>query len=165
MKATRTLWLLSFLAGFVAIVFAYLSRDARLEWLRALAAELGPDQDSQTLDAVAALAHWGSLGVLVLIIVIEALLLRPMMRQRGWVRWVQLGVLLSHGGAAVLADAVLVAPGGGEDYLRLLLGVQLVLAAAALVISVLPGASNWFSGSRKRNAGRAADARGGAGSA
>ncbi|AUI50188.1 hypothetical protein [Arthrobacter crystallopoietes] len=143
-KAARSLWLLSFLLGAVAIAFAYLSRDHRLERLREIVAEVDPAQDEATVDAVAALVHWGSLGALALIIVVEALLLRGLMRRRGGIRWVQLVVLLIHGGAAVLTDAFLVAPGEGEMYLRWMLVAQLVLASAALLVSLLPGADAWF---------------------
>lgn len=143
-KAARSLWLLSFLLGAVAIAFAYLSSDARLERLREIVTEVDPAQDEATVDAVAALVHWGSLGALALIILVEALLLRALMRRRGGIRWAQLVVILLHGGAAVLADAFLVAPGEGDMYLRWVLVAQVVLACAALVVSLLPGADTWF---------------------
>jgi hypothetical protein len=100
--------------------------------------------DADTLHAVASGALWGSLAVMGLVVLVEMVLLAAMMRRRSGVRWIQLGVLLLHGGATVLADAVLVDVAEQGLYLRGLLLAQLGLAAAGLLISLLPGAERWF---------------------
>lgn len=140
----RCLWLLSYLLGVVAVAFTYLSRNAQLERLRTLSSELRPGETAETLDSVAAVVFWSMLGALVLIIVVEALLLAVMMRQRGGARWALLAVLVIHGAVWALADAVLIGPGAPELYLRLLLLAQLVTACAGWVVSLLPGARAWF---------------------
>lgn len=141
---SRSLWLLSYLLGVVAVAFTYLSRNAQLERLRTLSSDVRPGEAAETLDSVAALVFWSMLGALVLVIVVEALLLAVMMRQRGGARWALLVVLVFHGAAWALADAVLIGPDAPEPYLQLLLMAQLVTACVAWVVSLLPGARAWF---------------------
>jgi hypothetical protein len=143
-SAARSLWILSFLLGLVTVAFTYLSRDGQLDRLRMLSTELRPGQTAETLGSVAALVFWSILGALVLVIIVEALLLGIMMRQRGGARWALLAVLVIHGALWVLADAVLIAHEESELYLRLLLVAQLITACVAWVVSLLPGAAAWF---------------------
>lgn len=154
-SAARSLWIGSFLLGVVAIAFTYLSRDGTLERLRMLSAELRPGQAAETLDTVAASVYWSILGALLLVIILEALLLGVMMRQRGGARWALLAVLVLHGAVWVVADAVLIGHDTPEPYLRLLLMAQLITACMAWIVSLLPGAAAWFrTPSGKRGRGR-----------
>lgn len=148
-KAARSLWIISFAVGLLAAVFVFLARNAQVERLRQLVTDLQPDRNAETLRAVATFVVWGSLGALVLLIVVEALLLRVMMRRHGGARWALLIVLLIHGAVAVLADAIVVAPTDEGVYVRILLGAQLLLAVAGLVVSMLPGARRWFRAEHK----------------
>jgi hypothetical protein len=84
------------------------------------------------------------LGLLALVILIEAALLVVLLRRHGKVRFVLLAMLLVHGVVTLIADAFLAAPGDQELGIRVLLVMQLALAGAAVVASVLHGASQWF---------------------
>jgi hypothetical protein len=64
-------------------VLSFLNRDAQLERLRQSVAAVDAEQDAETLDTVASIAFWGSLGAVVLVIVIEAALLSVLLRRRG----------------------------------------------------------------------------------
>lgn len=143
-RAARTLWLASFAVGMLAVVSAFLAREAHVERLSAAAAEIDPGGDALTLEAVATIVFWGSLGALVLVVVVEAILLRVMMRRHGWARWVLLVVLLIHFGVVLLADASLVAPAAEGILARVLLLGQLLLAGAGLIVSAVPGSRWWF---------------------
>ncbi|WP_264793820.1 hypothetical protein [Arthrobacter mangrovi] len=142
-KAARAAWILSFLAAALMGTIAYFARDKELERLRQLINGM-QQADADTLHAVASAVLWGSLAVVGLVVLVEMVLLAALMRRRSGVRWVQLGVLLLHGGATVLADAVLVDVAEQGPYLRVLLLAQLALAAAGLLTSLLPGAERWF---------------------
>ncbi|MHA6694992.1 hypothetical protein [Homoserinimonas sp. A520] len=149
-KAARTLWLVSFAAGFIVILFTFVSRDDQLERLRELVTDLAPERDSETLTALASLVFWGTLGLLVLVIVIEAIALRAMMRGHGGARWALMLILFANAGVLLIADALLIAPGEEGLYLRISLVAELALAGAGLVLSLFPSASTWFRAQKKR---------------
>lgn len=148
-KAARSLWLASFAAGVAAVLFIVFAQEQRMEPLRKIVADLAPDRDAGTLDAVVALVFWGSLGAIALIILIEVLLLWAVMRRHGWARWTLVVVFLIHAGAALLADSFLAAPGDGGLHIRLLLLAQLALAFVATVMLLLPGTGAWFRAKHK----------------
>jgi hypothetical protein len=149
-KAARTLWLVSFAAGSIAILFAFVSRDEQLGRLRDLITGLAPERDPETLAALASLVFWGTLGLLALVIVIEAILLRVMMRGRGGARWALMLVLFLNAGVLLIADALVIAPGDEGLYLRICLVAQLALAGVGLVLSLFPGASAWFRAQKQK---------------
>jgi hypothetical protein len=148
-KAARTLWLVSFAAGFIAMLFAFVSRDEQLGRLRELVTELAPERDTETLLALAALVFWGTLVLVALVIVIEAILLRVMMRGRGGARWALVLMLFLSAAVSLIADAFVILPGDDGLYLRICLVAQLALAGAGVVLSLFPGASGWFRAQRK----------------
>src|SRR6185312_7116088 len=78
------------------------------------------------------------------VILIEAALLVVLLRRHGKVRFVLLAMLFVHGVVTLIADAFLAAPGDQELGIRVLLVLQLALAGAAVIASVLHGASQWF---------------------
>jgi hypothetical protein len=141
---SRTLWLVSFVAGIVGAGFAWLGRSAGQERLATMVADLDPSQDPATLESFARLIFWGSFAAVLAVIVIEGLLLRTMMNRRSWARVALAVMLVVHAGVMVLADAYLAAPGAAGAGIRWPLVIQLVLAAAAWVVSLAPSASRWF---------------------
>jgi len=138
------LWLMAGVVGAVALVFAFLDRDTHLAGLRETAAGLDGTADAARLDQVAALAFWGTLAVFAVVLVLEALLVRPLLRGRGAVRWALLLVLLLDVGAVLLVSAFLGDDSAGFQPTPQLAGVQLAAATLAFVLGVLPPASRWF---------------------
>jgi drug/metabolite transporter (DMT)-like permease len=143
-NVARALWLLSFVAGLLAVVFAFLSRDVQIDHLRTLVKDLRPEQDAETLKTVASTVFWGCLGAIVLVIAVEALNLRVLMRRHGGARWTLLFLVLVQAAVTVLAIAFLGSPGSEGNAILVLLAAALVLAGAALVACALPGAGAWF---------------------
>ncbi|MPV88189.1 hypothetical protein GB882_05865 [Georgenia ruanii] len=141
---SRTLWLLSFVAGLVAVGFAWVDRTAGQQRLTELVTELDPTRDPASLESLGRLIFWGSLAAVLLVIVVEALLLRTMMGRRAWARIALLVVLVVHAAVMVLADAYLAAPGTAGAGVRWPLVAQLLLAAAAWIVSLAPSATRWF---------------------
>jgi hypothetical protein len=143
-KASRYLWFASFVAGIMVALFAFLSRTNQTERIQDVIHDLDPDRDADTLETAANIVLWGSLGAVIVVLLVELAMLFSMLRGRGWVRFLQLPMLVVHAIVAVVADALIV----GEDvdgiFLRALLAAQLLLAIAALCASFLPGTRAWF---------------------
>ena len=148
-KVARTLWIVSFASGSIAMLFAFVARNEQLERLRELVTELAPERDAETLSALSSLVFWGTLGLVALVIVIQAVLLHAMMRGHGGVRWALLFTLIICAAIAVVADALVIPPGDEGLYLRICLVAQLALAGAGSVLSLFPGASAWFRAQKK----------------
>ncbi|TRW45089.1 hypothetical protein [Georgenia yuyongxinii] len=144
LRTSRTLWLLSFVAGLVAVGFSWLNRDAGKQRLLETVTDLAPGRDAATLEALANVVFWGSLAAIALVVLLEALLMRTMMRRRGWPRVAAFFVLVVHATVTVLAEAYLAAPGGAGAAVRWPLLIQLGLAVVAWIVSLSPAASRWF---------------------
>jgi hypothetical protein len=148
---SRYLWFASLVAGMGVLLFAFLARNTQVESLTQVVKDIQPDQDAGTLKNVATFLFWASLVAISLVILVEGLLVRRMMRRNGSVRWAMFFVLLVHAAVALLADAFLVTPEQEGMYLRILLAAQLLLAVAAFFASLMPGAWSWFRAERDRD--------------
>jgi hypothetical protein len=142
-KVARFLWLTSFVIGLAVIAFAFLSRIDHVERLSDVIADVDPGRAEATLDTVATIVFWSSLGAVALILVIEALLLHAVVRRHRWAQWAQLVVLLIHA-CVVLFAGTFIALGDQGMLIAVLLIAQLLLGGIALVVSVLPGSGAWF---------------------
>jgi hypothetical protein len=140
---SRVLWLLSFVAGFLVIAFAFLSTDARLERLREFVADIDADAPAETLDGAASALFWIVVGALGVVLLLEAALLGAMLKQRRFARWVAIPVVAVQIAVILVANELL-ALGAEGPYFSIALIVQLALAGAALVASFLPGSGPWF---------------------
>lgn len=167
-KASRSLWLTSFGVGALAVFLVFLSRNAQLEHVGAMVREVDATVDSSRASFLASLAFYGSLGLLILVIVLEALLLRTMLRRRRWSRLSLLMVLPAHAIVAIVAEAFLTGPGGEGAMIgsfalaaegaqvRWLLAIQLSLASLAALTSFGPGARAWFTTPQEHRSGGSA---------
>ncbi|WP_227411916.1 hypothetical protein [Cryobacterium sp. BB736] len=140
----RWLWLASLALGLIAGFFIFIYRADQIDRLQQTITELDATRAAETVDALSLLVFWGALGILALVLVLEAIMLSVMLRGHGGARWALLFLLVLNAGAVLLADAVLLPPEGNGPYLWLLLIAQFVLAGAGFVCSLLPGSSGWF---------------------
>jgi hypothetical protein len=143
-RVARTLWLFSFVAGFAVLVGSFLTRDSHLERLRAVVDGMSPGGDADALTAASAIVFWGSLGAMLLVILLEAAALAIINGRQGWVRWLMVPLLLAHGGAVLVTEAFLVPEGDGGSYVWLLWGAQLLMAFAGLVLLFMPSSNAWL---------------------
>ncbi|WP_155850160.1 hypothetical protein [Arthrobacter sp. Br18] len=143
-KLSGRLWAASFLLGGIALVIAFLERTTHVEFLRETANGLNSGLEPAELDVVIGLAFWSTLGALGVVLLLEVALVRPLLKGRGWVRWALLVALVLQVGAAFLATAFLAGPDSSFQPVPLLVIGQAVLACAALVACLLPGATRWF---------------------
>jgi hypothetical protein len=144
LKAARTLWLLSFIAGFAVLVGSFLTRDSHLERLRAVVDEMAPGGDADALTAASAIVFWGSMGAMLLVILLEAAAVAILNGRQGWIRWLMIPLLLAHVGAVLVAEAFLVPEGDAGSYVWMLWGAQIVMAFVGLVLLFVPASNAWL---------------------
>lgn len=142
-RTLRVLWMVSFVVGATIIAFAFIVRSTIAADLADYLSELAPDRAEETLDQVATVVLTAILIGIGVLIVLEALLLRGLLHRRSAFRWLLLGALPLQVAVAVLADAFL-AVGDQALYIRGLLIVQVLLAAAAALTGLLPATGAWL---------------------
>lgn len=140
----RTSWLLSFVAGLAVLVGTFFARDSNLERLRAVVEEMAPGGDADAVTTSSAIVFWGSLGALLLVILLEAAAVAAVSARHGWGRWLLIPLLAGHVVATVIAAAFLVPEGDAGSYVVLLWGAQLLLAFVGLVALFMPSAGRWL---------------------
>jgi len=142
-QVQRALWIASLLIGLGAVLVSFLTRAGAIEALADVFADAS-DRGASTLETASTVAFWGTWAAIVVVVVLEALLVQSMlMARRGALRWVLVPGVLLHAVVAGLAE-LLIAGGEGGVWTSVLLAGQLLLAGAALVAGLLPGATRWF---------------------
>lgn len=141
-RASRTLWLLSFLAGLTVLAGSFVARDSNLQRLRALMADAAAGGAGSATSAE--FVFWGSVGALLLVTLLEAAALAAVLGRRAWARWVLVPLLASHLPVLLLASAFLVPRGAAGSYVVMLWVAGLALAFAGLVLLFLPSAGAWL---------------------
>lgn len=147
-RNARTFWLLSFVAGSAVLVGSFLTRDSHLERLRTVVAQMAPDGDTEAVTIAAGVVFWGSLGAVLLVILLEAAMLGVVMGRQGWARWALLPLLAGHVIVLAVAAAFLVPEGDAGSYVALLWGLQLLMALIGLVLLFMPSANVWLKSGR-----------------
>ncbi|WP_258061911.1 hypothetical protein [Arthrobacter sp. ZGTC412] len=147
-RNARALWLLGFVAGFAVLVGSFLTRDWHLERLRTVVDQMAPGGDAEAVTTATNVVFWGSLGAVLLVILLEAAMLGVVMGRQGWARWALLPLLAGHVIVLAVAAAFLVPEGDAGSYVVLLWGLQLLLAFIGLVLFFMPSASAWLKSGR-----------------
>jgi hypothetical protein len=142
-RVARSLWIFSFVASMAAVLISFLTHDALNDELAETIGRLAPGYDDDEVASLVDLVYWTSLAGLGVVVVIEAVLLGTMLTRRGGARWLQLPVLIIHGGVVLVASAFLaIGDWGGVAELLMLAG--LVLAIVAWVFGLVRSAHRWF---------------------
>ena len=149
MRVSRALWFLSFVAGVVVLAAAFLNRQLQLGNLRTLVQESAPERAESTVDAVANVLFWGTLGALTAVILFQIILLRTMLNRRGAARLGLAALILLDLVVAVVAATFLAEPGIEGVVFTSFLIAQVALAVLALAVSFLPGAHRFFRSGRQ----------------
>lgn len=147
-RLARALWLLSFVAGLTVLVGSFLSRDGHLERLRSVVDGMAPGGDAEAVSTASGIVFWGSVGALLLVILLEAALLGAVMARHGWARWALVPLLAAHAVVTLLATAFLTPEGDSANYVMLLWGAQLLLALVGLVLLFFPASNAWIKSRR-----------------
>ena len=147
-RLARTLWLLSFVAGLAVLVGSFLSRDGHLERLRTVVDGMAPGGDADAVSTASGIVFWGSVGALLLVMLLEAALLGATLARHGWARWALVPLLVVHAVLTLLATAFLMPEGESANYVVVLWGAQLLLALVGLILLFLPATSAWLKSRR-----------------
>ncbi|MHA7209801.1 hypothetical protein [Arthrobacter sp. MDT1-65] len=150
LRMAAGIWLASLAAGVAALVIAFLDRETFLANLQDTALSLESGVATEDAEMVATIAFWGSLGALAVVLLVTGLLVRTLLRGRGWTRWALLAVLVLDAGAVLLVQAFLGTDAAGFQPVPHLAMAHLVLAAVALVVALLPQVSRWLRGPAPR---------------
>lgn len=144
LNRSRTLWLLSFLSGLTAVVFAFLGREEHLAGIAEQVRDLDPDRAAGTVDTASQVVLFATMAAIVLVVLLESLLVRRMTARRGGAR-IALTVLLAvHAVVALVAEAFLTVPGGDGLRDRVVLVAWVALAALAHLVSLAPSVGRWL---------------------
>lgn len=143
-RNARSLWLLSFVAGLAVLAGSFLTRDSHLERLRTVVEQMAPGGDAEAVTTATGIVFWGSLGAVLLVMLLEAAMFGVVMGRQGWARWALLTLLAGHVIVLLVAAAFLVPEGEAGSYVVLLWGLQLLLALVGLVLFFMPSANAWL---------------------
>lgn len=143
-QLARSFWLFSFVAGLAVLIGSFLARDSNLERLRTVVEEMAPGGDADAVATSAGIVFWGSIGALLLVILLEAAVLAIVSARRGWARWLLIPLVAGHVLVMVVAAAFLVPEGDAGSYVAMLWGVQILSASAGLVLLFLPPTNAWL---------------------
>lgn len=148
----RSFWLFSFVAGGAVLVGSFVTRDSHLVRLRAVVDKMAPGGGAEAVTTSAAIVFWGSLGALLLVILLEAAALAIFSARQGWSRWLMIPLLAGHVMVMVVAAAFLVPNGAAGSYVVKLWGAELLLAFLGLVAVFMPSAGRWLKAGRIQSA-------------
>jgi hypothetical protein len=147
-RLARNLWLLSFVAGLAVLVGSFLTRDSHLERLRTVVQETAPGGDETAITTATAIVFWGSIGALLLVMLLEAAMLGVVVGRQGWARLALVPLLAGHVLVMVVAATFLVPPGDAGSYVAILWGLEILLAFIGLVLFYVPSAAAWLRSGR-----------------
>jgi hypothetical protein len=147
-RTARTLWLLSFAAGLAVLIGSFMTRESHLQRLKPVVEGMAPGGDPEAVTTATGIVFWGSLGAVLLVILLEAAMLGVVMGRQGWGRWAMLLLLAGHVLVLLVAAAFLVPDGDAGSYVVLLWGLDLLLAVVGLMFLLMPSANAWLKSAR-----------------
>lgn len=147
-RLARNLWLFSFAAGLAVLAGSFLTRDSHLERLRTVVQEVAPGGDDSAVTTATDIVFWGSIGAMLLVMLLEAAMLGVVVGRQGWARLALVPLLAAHVLVMVVAATFLVPPGDAGSYVVILWGIEILLAFIGLVLFFFPSAAAWLRSGR-----------------
>lgn len=147
-RLVRMFWLSSFVAGLAVLIGSFLTRDSHLERLRTVVDQMSPGGEARAITTTAAIVFWGSLGALLLVILLEAAALAIFSARHGWGRWLMVLVLAGQGLVMIVAADFVVPEGDAGSYVVMIWGAQMLLAVLGLFALFVPSAGRWLKSGR-----------------
>ncbi|MEL4317995.1 hypothetical protein WJX64_03175 [Leifsonia sp. YIM 134122] len=141
-RLSQIAWVMSLLAGAVAIAYLFIIRQAQLPAIADLVRSVDGSRADATYDTAADIVFWSVFTPLVVIVLAQIAMQVSFANRRPNVRWWQFGSVLFLGGLLLIARELVVFGERGLPLERILL-IQLGLAALGLLFSLLPQALRW----------------------
>lgn len=153
-RAAQALWLFSFAAGLAVLIGSFMTRDSHLQRLRGVVEQMAPGGESSAVSTSAAVVFWGSVGALLVLILLETGALAASAARHGWARWLMIPLLAGHVLVMVLTAAFLVPDGVAAGRVVLLWSAEVLLAFCGLVALFMPSTGRWLRAGRNPVAAR-----------
>lgn len=141
-RLSQLLWISSLLLGAAAVVYMFVIRKAQLPDIAARIRLVDGSRADVTYTAAADIVFWAIFAPVVIAILLQIALQVSFASRRPNVRWWQFGSIMLQAGVLLLARQLVAFGDRGMPLERILL-IQLGLAAAGLLVSVLPPALHW----------------------
>nr|NLD40311.1 hypothetical protein [Actinomycetales bacterium] len=141
-RTSQFLWVLSFLAGTVAIAYLVAVRDDLVPLISEMVRDVDENRGEGTYTEAADIVFWSTFGGLLALLLFQITLLVSFMGRKKGIRWWQFITVLAQLAAFALISQM-VALGDYGTSLRQLLTVQVGLALLALLMAAFPSAIAW----------------------
>ena len=141
-RFSQFFWILSLLAGAVAVIYLFIIRKPHLEDIVAIVKEVDPARAEETYTTVADIISWSLFGVLVAVLLVQVTALVSYANRRPGIRWWMLGTLVVLVGV-FFAARELVAFGDRGMPIAYLLAAQIGLLVLGFLFALLPPALRW----------------------
>jgi hypothetical protein len=159
-RLSQFLWVLSLLAGGIAIVYLFVIREDQLPLISDAVRAVADGRSDETYAAAADIIFWSVFGISVALTLIQVVLLVSFANRKPHVRWWQLGTVVAQI-VVFLLSLEIVAVGQNGPLVRQVLLAQWGLALLALLFGAFRNALAWTA--RRYDVRRAGDGGGGAG--
>jgi hypothetical protein len=135
-------------AGLAVLIGSFLTRESHLQRLKTVVDGMAPGGDAEAVATAAGVVFWGSIGAVLLVILLEAAMLGAVMGRQAWARWALLLLLAAHAVVLLVTAAFLVPDGDAGSYVMLLWGLDVLLAVIGLMFFFMPSANAWLKSGR-----------------
>lgn len=141
-RLSQFLWVLSLLAGGVAVVYLFVIREDQVPLITEVVKGVAEGRSEETYTAAADILFWSVFAVAVTLLLIQIVLLVSFSNRKPNARWWQLATVVGQIGLFLLSSEFF-ATGEHGPVLRQVLFAQWSLALLALLFSSFRGALQW----------------------
>ncbi|TFV98776.1 hypothetical protein [Orlajensenia leifsoniae] len=141
-RLSQIAWVMSLMAGGVAIGYLLIIRKAQLPAIADLVKSVDGSRADVTYATAADIVFWSVFTPLVVIVLAQIAMQVSFANRRPNVRWWQFGSVLFLGGVLLITRELVAFGERGQPLDRILL-IQLGLAVLGLLLSLLPQALHW----------------------
>jgi hypothetical protein len=141
-RVSQFLWVMSLLAGGIAVVYLFVIREDQLPFIADVVRGVAEGRSDETYDAAADIIYWSVFGIAVGLLLWQIVLLVSFSNRKPHVRWWQLATVILQILLFLLSLEV-VAVGDNGPLVRQVLLAQWGLALVALLFSTFRGALQW----------------------
>ncbi len=157
-RLSQFLWVLSLLAGAIAVVYVFVIREDQLPLISDAVRAVAEGRSDETYTTAADIIYWSIFGIAVGLTLIQVVLLVSFSNRKPNVRWWQLGTVIAQI-LLFLLSLEIVAVGENGPLIRQVLLAQWGLALLALLFGAFRNALQWTA--RKHDVRRAGGGDGG----
>jgi hypothetical protein len=141
-RLSQFLWVLSLLAGAIAVVYLFVIREDQLPLISDAVRAVAEGRSDETYTAAADIIYWSIFGIAVGLILMQIVLLVSFSNRKPNVRWWQLGTVIAQV-LLFLLSLEIIAVGQNGPLIRQVLLAQWGLGLLALLFGAFRNALQW----------------------